>query len=409
MNTKTKWWLSSGVAVLSALTIGGVSQAAETTSRIEIPNVGHMKINDKDTPTNKVTVTPPTNEGEVIKKIINKKGEEVDRDTLKVGEKVTFKMGYQVPNVAKSDPKVKTLDKLVFYDDLEQPFDVDQASVKVTLGDKDITSQGKVSVDNEKEIVTWTANKPGDYASKLLNMTVDATLKQYDFSSFVKNKKIEIPNETKMIVNSKEFISNKVIVDTPIIKPSAVKTIIDKDGKEVNHLDTAIDSVVTYKMTFQVPNIAEGQKEMASLVLSDDLEQALDIQKESVSVFLDKKDVTKEGTVLVDEEKELVSWTAKTPAAFSGKKLILNVKGKVKNVDFSDWVVEGNSKNQSKASSSEESETNKESDAINESDTTLAKESESKESDNTKTKTSGEKEKNNSFLGSIKLFFGLGG
>ncbi|HGO5507894.1 TPA: LPXTG cell wall anchor domain-containing protein, partial [Staphylococcus pseudintermedius] len=196
-----------------------------------------------------------------------------------------------------------------------------------------------------------------------------------------------IPNIADLIINDKDLKSNKVVVNKKIEKPQPPapkkpeppepkkpsipnmikKFILNKDHKLVEKLDLQKDENVDYVIEHQIGN----EQEIKTLKLTDDLEDALDINKD-VKVYMKEdssttenkeiktevgkekaenkaveskktnannhiidftkgfKDITKEGTLKVDEEKEIYEWTAKDPKSLQGKEIYVEVKAKVK-------------------------------------------------------------------------------
>ncbi|HEC2218277.1 TPA: hypothetical protein R1956_002640, partial [Staphylococcus delphini] len=207
------------------------------------------------------------------------------------------------------------------------------------------------------------------------------------------------------IINDKDLKSNKVVVNKKVEKPQPPepkpeskpeskppipnkinKFILSNEHKLVDKIDLK-DENVDYVIEHQIGN----EQDIKTLRLVDDLEDALDINKD-VKVYMkdsttdkatdnvagktavndkanDKakeeektvdakketpvdqskasnttqqssvenidftkgyKDITKEGTLKVDEEKEIYEWTAKDPKALQGKEIFVEVKAKVK-------------------------------------------------------------------------------
>lgn len=141
---------------------------------------------------------------------------EVDLTSAKVGDEVTFKLDVQVPNT-------KDMTSLVIQDDLEDVLEANK-EVKVTLSDgTDITDQGKISVDEKTQKVSWTANEPNKLKEKQLFVYIKGKLQDADFSQYVDDKgNIMIPNLAQLVINDEPTDSNKVNVTTPQEKPKVL-------------------------------------------------------------------------------------------------------------------------------------------------------------------------------------------
>ncbi|EGQ3653784.1 isopeptide-forming domain-containing fimbrial protein [Staphylococcus pseudintermedius] len=263
-----------------------------------------------------------------------------------------------------------------------------EQSIDFTKGFKDITKEGTLKVDEEKEIYEWTAKDPKSLQGKEIYVEVKAKVKKdAKLDKYTAQEVASIPNIADLIINDKDLKSNKVVVNKKIEKPQPPapkkpeppepkkpsipnmikKFILNKDHKLVEKLDLQKDENVDYVIEHQIGN----EQEIKTLKLTDDLEDALDINKD-VKVYMKEdssttenkeiktevgkekaenkaveskktnannhiidftkgfKDITKEGTLKVDEEKEIYEWTAKDPKSLQGKEIYVEVKAKVK-------------------------------------------------------------------------------
>ncbi len=282
-------------------------------------------------------------------------------------------------------------------DNQKVPASNKEQSIDFTKGFKDITKEGTLKVDEEKEIYEWTAKDPKSLQGKEIYVEVKAKVKKdAKLDKYTAQEVASIPNIADLIINDKDLKSNKVVVNKKIEKPRPPapkkpeppapkkpsipnmikKYILNKDHKLVEKLDLQKDENVDYVIEHQIGN----EQEIKTLKLTDDLEDALDINKD-VKVYMKEdssttenkeiktevgkekaenkaveskktnadnqkvpasnkeqsidftkgfKDITKEGTLKVDEEKEIYEWTAKDPKALQGKEIYVEVKAKVK-------------------------------------------------------------------------------
>ena len=193
--------------------------------KLQIPNQAKVIQNNQEVPTDETHTTVTPKEPSIAKKILEG-DKEVELTSVKVGDEVTFKLDVQVPNT-------KDMTSLVIQDDLEDVLEANK-EVKVTLADgTDITDQGKISVDEKTEKITWTANEPNKWKEKQLYVYIKGKLKNADFSPYVTDTdKILIPNVAQLVINNEPSNSNKVNIETPDIDQTPVKSVLDKDGKE---------------------------------------------------------------------------------------------------------------------------------------------------------------------------------
>nr|WP_239642433.1 isopeptide-forming domain-containing fimbrial protein [Enterococcus faecalis] len=183
--------------------------------KLQIPNKAKIIQNNKEVPTDETHTTVTPKDPSIAKKILEG-DKEVDLTSAKVGDEVTFKLDVQVPNT-------KDMTSLVIQDDLEDVLEANK-EVKVTLSDgTDITDQGKISVDEKTQKVSWTANEPNKLKEKQLFVYIKGKLQDADFSQYVDDKgNIMIPNLAQLVINDEPTDSNKVNVTTPQEKPKVL-------------------------------------------------------------------------------------------------------------------------------------------------------------------------------------------
>lgn len=105
----------------------------KATKNYEIPNVAHMKYNNKDIPSNPVKVeTPPPAENKAVKSVQGLSGSyHEDKDNVEIGKDYTYKIEYTAG-------EGQHLTDVEFTDDLEDVLDLEKVVVKNSDG-KDIT------------------------------------------------------------------------------------------------------------------------------------------------------------------------------------------------------------------------------------------------------------------------------
>lgn len=112
----------------------------------------------------------------------------------------------------------------------ETPVDQSKASNKTqqsntenidfTKGYKDITKEGTLKVDEEKEIYEWTAKDPKVLQGKEIFVEVKAKVKKdAKLDKYTAQDVASIPNIADLIINDKDLRSNKVVVNKKVEKP----------------------------------------------------------------------------------------------------------------------------------------------------------------------------------------------
>ncbi|MFC0492744.1 fimbrial isopeptide formation D2 domain [Listeria grayi] len=186
---------------------------------IDIKNKATAEVDKDKKPSNNTDTHIPSIVEKAVKKIVAKNGKLVDSESLKQGQAVQYRLDFTAPN----NQIIKTLS---VYDDMEDVLDYQQAKVYDTKTKKEITDQGTLQVDKNKEKVTWTAKKPTDFFGKSFYMIVDAKVKtNADLSKYKKGKEYVIPNDAHMLVNGKDTKTKQVDIHIPI---SAKKVVTPK-------------------------------------------------------------------------------------------------------------------------------------------------------------------------------------
>lgn len=110
---------------------------------------------------------------------------------------------------------------------------------------KNITTEGKLEVDNKTGKVSWTATEPAKWHGKHLKMFIDTTLintpKLLDYLNR-DNGAIEIPNEAHFLFNKEDIPSNITHVSPKTPEASADKKIEVTDDHTSEDIDPTGDS-----------------------------------------------------------------------------------------------------------------------------------------------------------------------
>ena len=94
-------------------------------------------------------------------------------------------------------------------------------------------------------------------------------------------------------------------------------------------LDVVKGETFSYRLVFEISN----EQVFKSVVLQDDLESVFDIHSASVAslnVAGEEMEVTKDGDLTIDKERNLIEWKAKNPGDFFGRYLFLDITVSIK-------------------------------------------------------------------------------
>lgn len=161
------------------------------------------------------------------------------------GKKYTYRVEATVPDNVDIDslaikdtiePEVQNIKGVKVYD-----YDNKNSAGKA----EDITTEGKLEVDNKTGKVSWTATDPAKWHGKHLKMFIDTTLintpKLLDYLN-KDNGAIEIPNEAHFLFNKEDLPSNITHVSPKTPEASADKKIEVTDDHTSENIDPTGDS-----------------------------------------------------------------------------------------------------------------------------------------------------------------------
>lgn len=299
---------------------------------VAIPNTGKMTLNDGTDPkdiyeSNNVDITSPGTPNEALK--YNGTGEDkTDKPVaVEIDKEHTYTMIHQINNAQR-------LKLVKLSDDLEDIYTM--GDVKVFMGDADVTDTGTLERDEAKSSYTWTATNPHDYVGKILRVEVGATLKDdADLSPYMTKEGIaSIPNKATMEVNADTVGSNEVQTENPGIDNAVTKWNGEGLLKTPDRQEIAVGVPHTYTLNYTISN----KEHLTNIELSDDLEDVLDLN--SVAVFHKGNNITLEGTLTLDEEKESFTWVPNDPTKYHGQHLEVQVTSTLKKItDLSPYMV----------------------------------------------------------------------
>ena len=279
----------------------------KNTDKILIPNTVDLITNSDVLHSNKVIETPPTIHDKVVKKIINNKGQEVEADQTDYGDNINF-IGHFVIN------NIKDPTSVILRDNLEPVYTYKSMKVIDTTRNmnKDITSDGKINIDSTN-VLKWEATNPKALSGHTLEWHVTVMLNKHaDCSNYVTetDKTIKIPNIMHLDFNGTPIDSQKVVETPPEINNKIIKHVYsDKENKDVDHLNINYDVNYNYNVYLTVNNITK----IKSIKIVDNFNPMLDFHSMKIyDVSFGQKDITNEGSILLDKKTNLLSWTMKS-------------------------------------------------------------------------------------------------
>ena len=284
-------------------TIGLVAKVAKG-GDVNFDNTFDTVINDSTVKSNQVSNKAPEVTKSSLEKFIVEDGKLVKENKAKKGDDVNYRINYNIGN----DKETK---KVVFSDDLEDVLDINKDSVKVyALDDKDAQSDDAQSDDNKDDA---KADDDAKVDEKSDDSKSDDTKADDDAKA----------NDNK---DDAKADDNKDDAKADDNKDDA-KTDDNKEG-EMDKVDIVPDDE---KATGGAGGGEASDDDSEKAESNDDKSQEGQKAEEG-------KEITDQGELKVDEDKESFEWVAKDPESMKGKSFYVEVTGKAKtDADYSKY------------------------------------------------------------------------
>lgn len=304
-----------------------LSSVTDDNGNIQIPNKATITKDGKEQKDTETTIThvPTPVDPSVDKTIINADGEDLTENEVNVGDQFQYRVTATFPNKQHAE-------KLGIFDDVPDALAVNSVVVLDEAGN-DITEQGTLDINNENESFRWTANDPTEFAGQTIQVIPTVSVKDtVSFAEFEEDGKFVFKNTAQLFVDDETLDSPEVTTTLEKVDPEINKGIVTEDGL-VEENEVSIDDTFEYQI-----DTTYGNETVPSILgLQDDVPDGFNL--DSVVVFdADGNDVTEQGTLEIDEEKESFKWTANDPKQFVGKSLNTTVQVTVKDdFDFTEF------------------------------------------------------------------------
>ena len=252
---------------------------------IEIPNTAYMKDSGEDTPSNTTIATPKTEQPKAKKGIV--------RDPSNWTKFFGNKAMTSASQSSNSDKVNRAIES-----------NANDSKIK--------DAKSKVK-----------QNKNGAYEKANSKVT------DKEFKDALKVLSEPYKSETTVKINEQ---GGSNVTTTAPTSSDDLKSIISTTTVESNQ--AARGDAIDYLLTFDIGN----NSDIKSLVLSDDLEDVLDL-KNVVVLDSDGSNITNDGKLVTNDVDESWTWTATEPAKYSNKKVYVAVAANIKpNADLSSYT-----------------------------------------------------------------------
>ena len=190
---------------------------------------------------------------------------------------------------------------------------------------EEITNQGKLTMDEDKNTVKWVPNDISNIYGKTYIMEIDSKIKQnVDLKAYKHDERYIIPNTAQFKINDKTVNSNTVnVYDIPITN-ALHKSIID-NNQEVGEKKVRVGEQFKYR----IKGVVGNRETIHEFAIVDDGEDVLSF--ENIKVFdANHEEITNQGKLTIDKEKNIVKWVPNDISNIYGKTYIMEVDSKIK-------------------------------------------------------------------------------
>ncbi|EUJ33139.1 hypothetical protein MFLO_04330 [Listeria floridensis FSL S10-1187] len=194
-----------------------------------MPNTAKITIDEKTKPTGTTETKVPEPILLKLQKKIVENGQLVDQNQTTQEKTYQYRLDYTIPNDI-------PYEKMEVGDTLEAVLNLKGVKV-LDEKDKDITEEGTLTVDVEKNSFSWSPTDTEDFSGKSFYVLIDASVKKdSDLSKYKKEGVYVIPNKAYLSLNEDKQETNQVTTLVPI--PTPVKP--EKKAKEPKQEKTVI-------------------------------------------------------------------------------------------------------------------------------------------------------------------------
>ena len=279
-------------------------------------NIAYIEKDGKKIKTNVVlTKFKPLNNN--IHKSIIDNNQEVEEKKVRVDELYKYRIKGTVGND-------ETIHNFAIVDDGEDVLTFENAKV-FDEQHEDITNQGTLTIDKEKNIVKWVPTDISNIYGKTYIMEIDSKIKpKADLKAYKHDERYIIPNTGRFEINDNKVNTNTVNVYTIPISNSIHKSILE-NGKEIEEKKVRVDELYKYRIKGTVGN----SETIHDFAIVDDGEDVLSF--ENTKVFDENHvDITNQGTLTINKEKNIVKWVPNDISNIYGKTYIMEIDSKIK-------------------------------------------------------------------------------
>lgn len=291
-----------------------------------IPNDANAIVGKDTYKSNQVHVVVPNPEGTLpatTKSVVDANGNDVNHKEVANGDTLYYHVDQKVGNL--NEDMLKPYSSFGLSDKLDPNVKYVESSVVNKDTNKKIDDTNTTEYDQKTHTVSWTASK--DFLSKmpLKGETYELVIKvKVDNSTALENAlggdnkedpgtQVVIKNIGQSTINDKPQKTNEV--ENPLkpkdpVKPT--KTVVDADGKDMNHKVVHNGDILTYKVDEKVGTLGKDLvSRYKSFLISDKLDNNLDyIKADLVDKANPEKEISDPSQITFDQTQNTVTWTA---------------------------------------------------------------------------------------------------
>lgn len=248
------------------------------------------------------------------KDVVDSSGKDINKQEIQLGQELSYDINQKIDTLGQDT--LAKYQSMVFTDQLDSRLTYTGATLSDSLGNKyDLAASGTISVDSSNKL-TYTLNKAT--LEKLAYVGETLTLHINTKVNSIKDRS-EIKNVGHVVLDDRDQPSNEVDNNVPKIDPKVTKKVYDANDQDVN--TKALEVGPTYH--YNVDSTFDNDFNVKVRSLIDDLDDRLDLKE--VKIFKGDKDVTSEGTLTIDDNKESFKWTPKDVNAYAAETVTAKV------------------------------------------------------------------------------------
>lgn len=279
---------------------------------LDIKNTGKRIINDKPKATNEVeNPLKPRVPDKPIKNVVDKDGKDINHKVVSNGDILYYHIDQRVGTLGKD--LISRYKKFSIFDKLDGDLDFVKAYLVNKTTKEVLSDPSEVTFDEATNLVTWTASDEFLKSMPLKGETYELIIEaKVNIKDPNQNKtKDSIKNTATVNVDDNPQITNEV--ENPLTPPDFApeKTVLNNDGKDINHKTVVNGQRLIYHISKKVGTLGFGlAQRYKEFTIIDKLDKNVQFDSAYVQNADTKAKVSNPSEVSFDKDSNTVKFTA---------------------------------------------------------------------------------------------------